>query len=132
LKVIPFERPVIRTDALREYHRPGPGDYRKPEAGGDDEQRHGDAERRMSFISKPLLTTRAITVAAPGYLSHAGTPRTPEDLRQHACLHYIHPTTRESYPWLFKGDRRAVGRRLTSPLMVSHPDAMRDAAIAGL
>ena len=85
-----------------------------------------------SFISNPLLTTRAITVAAPDYLSQAGIPRSPDDLLRHTCLHYIHPTTRESYPWLFNGDRKAVGRRLTSPLMVSHPDAMRDAAIAGL
>jgi LysR family transcriptional regulator for bpeEF and oprC len=85
-----------------------------------------------SFISNPLLTTRAITVASPGYLAQAGIPHSPDDLLRHTCVHYFHPTTRESYPWLFKGDRKAVGRRLSSPLMVSYPDAMRDAALAGI
>ncbi len=83
-------------------------------------------------ISKPLLRTRAIIVASPDYLSHAGRPRSPDDLPGHTCVHYMHPMTLAAFPWYFKLGGKVIQRTFDTPLMLSYPDAMRDAAIAGL
>lgn len=39
--------------------------------------------------------------AAPAYLEQAGTPRTPEELQQHACLLFRYPTDGRYLPWRF-------------------------------
>lgn len=39
-----------------------------------------------SLVATQLATNPRVLVAAPGYLARAGTPSTPADLRQHACV----------------------------------------------
>jgi len=41
-----------------------------------------------SAVVRRLGRTRVVVVASPGYLARAGTPRVPEELLGHACLHY--------------------------------------------
>lgn len=84
------------------------------------------------YVSKPLLSTRAIVVGAPSYLAHAGTPPSPDALARHTCVHYMHPTTLAAYPWYFRRGGAVFSRVYETPLMLSFPEAMRDAAIAGL
>ncbi|NUB15871.1 LysR family transcriptional regulator [Azospirillum brasilense] len=62
------------------------------EEGFDAVVRTGEpADSRLS--ARRLGNFRLLLVASPDYLARRGTPRTPADLRQHACLHYRFPTS---------------------------------------
>ncbi|ASP37596.1 LysR family transcriptional regulator [Bacterioplanes sanyensis] len=41
-----------------------------------------------SLISRCIMHSRSVTVAAPSYLAKQGTPQHPNELRQHHCLTY--------------------------------------------
>jgi DNA-binding transcriptional LysR family regulator len=41
-----------------------------------------------SLISRRIMRTEALTLAAPDYLKKYGTPKHPDDLRNHKCLTY--------------------------------------------
>ena len=81
-----------------------------------------------------LCSTRSVLVAHRTYLRRTGTPRTPDDLRQHDCLHY--PRTQEAPAWTFEPLAPGASPRLTvpvtGPLTASNSEALRDAALAGL
>lgn len=53
------------------------------------------------LIARRLAASRLLVCAAPDYLDRHGTPRAPEDLREHNCLGY---TLSDSSGWRF-GDR---------------------------
>jgi DNA-binding transcriptional LysR family regulator len=53
-----------------------------------------------SFVAQPLGVGQFVTVAAPGYLSRAGTPATPAEVARHACLVYTASDGRP-VPWAF-------------------------------
>ena len=41
-----------------------------------------------SLVRRPLGATRRLLTASPAYLRRAGTPRSPADLRAHACVRF--------------------------------------------
>lgn len=45
-----------------------------------------DAKFDGDIIARKVVSSEAILVASPDYLARAGTPTTPHDLAQHACL----------------------------------------------
>lgn len=47
-----------------------------------------------SLVARPLASSRWMLCASPEYLARAGTPRRPQDLRQHRCLLFALQT-----PW---------------------------------
>ena len=49
---------------------------------------------------------RFVVVAAPAYLEKHGTPRTPEDLLQHECFTFRHPTTGSLFAWELERGKR--------------------------
>lgn len=53
------------------------------------------------LIARRLAASRLLVCAGPDYLDRHGTPRAPEDLREHNCLDY---TLSDSSGWRF-GDR---------------------------
>ncbi|HUN52913.1 MAG TPA: substrate binding domain-containing protein, partial [Candidatus Sulfotelmatobacter sp.] len=57
-------------------------------------------------------------------------PETPEDLRQHNCLHYTYLSSHDE--WLFegRGGRRSV--KVAGTLQANNGDVLRAAALAGL
>jgi DNA-binding transcriptional LysR family regulator len=51
------------------------------------------------LMSRALGTYRRRLVAAPAYLAAKGVPKTPDDLKAHACLHHRFPTSRRFEQW---------------------------------
>ena len=74
---------------------------------------------------------RFLAVAAPAYLAARGTPRTPDDLRTHACIRHRLPSGR-LYRWEF--DKRGQEMTVDAPgaLTLDHPGLMVEAAAGGL
>ena len=52
-----------------------------------------DPRRSSSMISRVLLETRVLTVAAPVYLRTHGTPKRPADIERHSCINFRDPST---------------------------------------
>jgi LysR family transcriptional regulator for bpeEF and oprC len=58
--------------------------------------------RDPNLIAKKVATSRLVTCASPAYLSQAGFPRTPEDLRKHRLIGYLRQDTARATDWRFK------------------------------
>ncbi|MDJ0387690.1 LysR family transcriptional regulator [Roseomonas sp. E05] len=93
-----------------------------------------DVAVRTGEISDSRLTTRLltrgsqVTFAAPSYLARHGTPRAPEDLRDHNCI-----VGRFGPEWSFRGpDRKPMTVRVSGNAVVNSGDALREAAVAGI
>lgn len=92
-----------------------------------------------THVAWRLAPTRALLVASPRYLRQYGTPTTPFELTQHACLHYPRDTTPT---WSFVQADEATGSvdkqadiiavPVSGPLSVNNSEILRDASIAGL
>lgn len=46
--------------------------------------------RDSNLIARRLMRSRLLTVASPEYLARAGTPRTPDELSDHACIAFAY------------------------------------------
>ncbi|BBH12805.1 LysR family transcriptional regulator [Chromobacterium haemolyticum] len=55
------------------------------------------------LMARPLGPFRLLVVGSPGYLRERGTPQSPEDLAQHACLRYRFPSTGKLQAWALDG-----------------------------
>ena len=75
----------------------------------------------------PRRPRRTVVVASPDYLERAGTPRTPDRSRKHACIAFS-ATTPIADRWAFGRARVAV----TPRLVVNTAQAAIDAAVGGL
>ncbi|MFC3292364.1 LysR family transcriptional regulator [Modicisalibacter luteus] len=75
--------------------------------------------------------TRFISVASPGYVAQHGSPKTPEELQNHACIRQRMPSGKR-YRWEF--ERRGQEKVIDVPgvLTLDHPGLMADAAARGL
>jgi LysR family transcriptional regulator for bpeEF and oprC len=60
--------------------------------------------RDPDLIAKKVATSRLVTCASPAYLSSAGFPRTPEDLRKHRLIGYLRSDSSRANEWRFKID----------------------------
>jgi DNA-binding transcriptional LysR family regulator len=69
------------------------------------------------LVSKRLGTSRLCLVAAPSYLRIRGTPATPSDLVNHACLHYRNPTSGKLEEWPLPKSATASGSVLPMTLV---------------
>lgn len=58
-----------------------------------------------ALAMRPLAPCRGVLCASPAYLARHGHPQTPQDLRQHRCLHFSHLTDGTS--WHFARKRGA-------------------------
>jgi DNA-binding transcriptional LysR family regulator len=85
-----------------------------------------------SLVMKRIASRRRMLVASPAYLAGHGEPRTPDDLRDHPCLHFFNAA---GYPdWRFCSpdgrERRTV--RVRGPLVSDDSTALVIAAVEGL
>lgn len=79
-------------------------------------------------IRRQLTRGPQITAASPAYLAKHGTPKAPEDLHAHNCMH-----GRFGSDWTFRspqGGRQRI--RVAGNLAVFNGDALREAAVCGL
>ncbi|WP_256081115.1 LysR family transcriptional regulator [Massilia sp. YIM B04103] len=84
-----------------------------------------------SLIGRKLGISRRVLVCSPEYARRKGIPATPEELRDHDCIHYL--TVNPNQLWQFE---RPNGEIRSAPInarfIVNNGEATRDAACAGL
>jgi DNA-binding transcriptional LysR family regulator len=85
-----------------------------------------------SLVARRLDDHVRVLCASPAYLRRHGTPERVEDLAQHACLALI--VGGEVVPWPLQeraGPRKLRALTLNSPLAMSSPLSLREAALFG-
>ena len=80
-----------------------------------------------SLVGRALADVSLVCCAAPAYLAERGTPRVPQDLRGHACLHYNLVSEREE--WTFADGAPVAVRGV---FCSNNGDVLAAAAVAGL
>ena len=84
--------------------------------------------RDSALVARPLAQSRLMVCAAPSYLAAHGTPRHPDELRQHQCM-----VLEGQNPWRLRDAQgRQFSVRVGGRVQGDNGEAMRDAAIAGL
>jgi LysR family transcriptional regulator, transcriptional activator for dmlA len=87
-----------------------------------------------SLVTRRLASNRRVVVAAPSYLKRHGTPATPDDLAQHAC---VLVRENDDSPTLWRLQNVPGGRskqatravRVQGPLSSNHGEVVRDWAV---
>ncbi|WP_206243880.1 LysR family transcriptional regulator [Novosphingobium terrae] len=82
-----------------------------------------------SLIARRLAPHRRITCASPAYLAQHGTPATPQDLANHACLTFAFADGERR--WRFTQGERVEQIRVKGPLRANQAEALKEAALAG-
>ena len=73
-----------------------------------------------------------LAVASPDYLARRGEPRTPADLRHHACINWRFPGSGGIYRWEFEKKGKKLEIAVEGPLISNHQDIVVEAALQGL
>jgi DNA-binding transcriptional LysR family regulator len=83
-----------------------------------------------NLVARKLNTSRRILCAAPNYLSKHDAPRTPADLVKHQCLSYSYVSPPDE--WHLSGADGEHMVKVRGPIVTSHRDVLRSAALRGL
>ncbi len=83
------------------------------------------------LIARKIASLPFIFCAAPAYLERAGTPQTPEELSQHACLVFRYPTDRRFLPWTFLVNEQPVNVKLNPSFISDDIDIIAKIAVSG-
>lgn len=83
-----------------------------------------------SLVARRLAPCRHIVVAAPAYLERHGTPRTPEDLRDHNIITFSYQASMADWHFVAP-DKRPVSVPVSGALQVNNSLALREALLAG-
>jgi DNA-binding transcriptional LysR family regulator len=83
-----------------------------------------------SLVAAPVGELRRVVCASPRYLARAGTPRTPQDLRGHACIRFA--GLGATHEWRFRDGTRQVDVPVSGPLSGNQADALVEACGDGL
>jgi DNA-binding transcriptional LysR family regulator len=73
-----------------------------------------------------------VAVASPDYLARRGTPRTPTELHQHACINWRLQMDGRHYRWEFEKRGRRLEVAVDGPVVTNHADIGIAAALNGL
>lgn len=82
-----------------------------------------------SYVARPLATSRAVLWGSPEYLRTHGTPRKPEDLRNHRFLVFSEPAVRDEA--VFQRKNRQVRVKLTPAMLTNSGEALVAATCLG-
>lgn len=83
-----------------------------------------------SAIMRKLGQSPRILSASPDYLARAGTPKTPEDLQDHAVI--IGPGGQGPHAWVFAREGKRVVIRVRGRVTTAANEAATAAAVAGI
>jgi len=84
-----------------------------------------------SLIARRLAPCRHVIVAAPAYLEKHGTPRTPEDLRDHNIISFSYQAS--AYDWHFiSPDNKQVSVPVSGSMQANNSLALREALLRGV
>ena len=81
------------------------------------------------LIARKLATDRIVLCASPTYLKAYGVPRTPEELKQHACLNYSYSSSGDE--WFFGTGKVRAAVHVDGPMRANNGDMLRLAALDG-
>lgn len=73
-----------------------------------------------------------VAVASPDYLARHGTPKSPADLHQHACINWRLQMEGRHYRWEFKKREQSIEVAVDGPVVTNHADIGIAAALNGL
>lgn len=73
-----------------------------------------------------------LAVASPQYLAQRGTPRTPADLHQHACINWRLQADGQAWRWTFHKKAKAMDIAVEGPLITNQAELGVAAALQGL
>ena len=85
-----------------------------------------------SPMARRLGPLKFVVCAAPSYLVARGTPKTPQDLKQHDCLRFRFPNSGKLQIWALKMEAGVDPFRGPAPFTCNNMEALRGAAIGGL
>lgn len=101
-----------------------------PAEGFDLAVRIGTLTESSSLIARKLASHTMVFCASPDYLRQAGEPVSPEELKQHATVAYIH--SRRILKWRVKNEHGEIYEVTPSArLMMDDMQAVKDIAVAG-
>jgi len=83
-----------------------------------------------SLIARKICDMQHSAVASPEYLLAHSEPKTPEDLRHHACI--VDTNLQGQANWRFVDKGQTLSVHVSGPVRVNSPLSARDAALAGL
>lgn len=89
------------------------------------------AQLSDSLVARRIASRAFLFCAAPAYLAHAGTPRTPEDLQQHACLLFRYPTDGRYLPWRFEREGQVFEAATRPGFVCDDIDMLAQIAVNG-
>ena len=84
----------------------------------------------FSLVAKKVGAVRRVVCASPSYLARRGTPKSPDDLKDHDCVTFENTLSAQS--WTFKIGKAEKSFAIHSRLIVSTAEAATDAAVLGL
>ena len=90
-----------------------------------------EAQLNDQLIAIKILSLPFVFCAAPAYLDRAGTPQTPGELSQHACLVFRYPTDRRFLPWTFMINGQPVNAKLNPSFISDDIDIIAKIAVNG-
>ncbi|HXR19785.1 MAG TPA: LysR family transcriptional regulator [Steroidobacteraceae bacterium] len=91
-------------------------------------------ERLEKDMAAVRLTAdvKMLAVASPDYLARCGEPKTPADLRHHACINWRFPGSGGIYRWQFEKKGKKLEVAVEGPLISNQQDMVVEAALQGL
>lgn len=90
-----------------------------------------EAQLKDQLIARKIASLPFIFCAAPAYLDRAGTPQTPAELSQHACLVFRYPTDRRFLPWTFMVNGQPVNAKPNPSFIRDDLDIIEKIAVNG-
>ncbi|MFP2925647.1 LysR family transcriptional regulator [Pyxidicoccus sp. 3LG] len=94
--------------------------------------RLGEHVQRDMVAVRVTPDLRAVVVGSPAYLAAHPAPRTPRDLKAHACIGFRQVTSGTLYRWEFERKGEVLDVAVEGPLILNDPDLMVAAALEGV
>lgn len=87
---------------------------------------------QTSLISRLLMQTRVITIAAPSYLAKHGQPTVPADLGAHTCIQFQDPLTGRPFEWELRRGTHVVPIATRGRILVNDAGTTLATCLAGI